>query len=448
VTFEIRRVIGFAPKPGAPLTTIGPILTNNRSPLRVAFVVCAFEPGVVDPEELLELYHAPNAWPDALVNAGGSPVVVVQRFRRDVLVRRGEVDYRFVADEGPPCPSPWFSSRRMAVALRGLDPAVVHVDGLLFPLFVRHLRLSLPNQTAILVQDHGGLDLQSPLFESGPRSWASRAFYAAGLRAADGFLFTTREQAVPWQRAGILSRSQPIHEILESSTALAMSSVVAEGNRRLPGRPALLWVGRLDSNKDPLTVLDGFERAAASLPDAELTLVYGDDKLLAEVRTRIEHSTVLRSRVHLRGRMSHRALAGVYAGADAFVLGSHREVACYSLIEALSFGLIPVVTNIPPFRLLTDRGSIGALFPPGNAHALAHALGQLKVIDLPAQRKRVREHFERELSWSVVGTRAMAIYRDAAAARQNGRPPKVSASGPHGHPTFKPPDRGPSDPTI
>jgi len=181
----------------------------------------------------------------------------------------------------------------------------------------------------------------------------------------------------------------------------------------LPGRPALLWVGRLESNKDPLTVLAGFELAVAALPDAALTLVYGDDVLLGDVKDRIGRSDILRGRVHLRGQLDRAELAAVYQGADAFVLGSHREVACFSLIEALSFGLSPFVTDIPPFRVLTDGGRLGGLFTPGRPEELAGVLARLAEGDFAARRAAVRAYFERELSWRVLGRRALAIYEAA-----------------------------------
>jgi glycosyltransferase involved in cell wall biosynthesis len=272
----------------------------------------------------------------------------------------------------------------------------------------------LRRRSAILVRDHGGFEVHSSSF----RTWRGRAFYRFGLRAADGFLFTSRDQADPWLRAGIFVGNGVIHEVPEASTDLASWPLTAGNELRLPGRPSLLWVGRLDANKDPLTILDGFAMAAAALPDAALTLVYGDDQLLAEVKSRIARSPVLGSRVHLRGRIERNALPRLYATADVFVLGSHHEVACFSLIEALSFGVVPVVTDIPPFRRLTDEGRLGALFPPGNAAQLARALERLRGADFASQRRAVRAHFERELSWSAIGARALEVYRIAAERRR------------------------------
>ncbi len=380
----------------------------------IAVVGCAFDGDARDPEALLSRYHSLVEWADALANAGAGRVIVVQRFRDDRVLRRGAVAYHFVSDGGPPFPSPAFWGRRVARVLRALNPAIVHLDGLIFPAFVRHLRMSLPRRTTILVQDHGGIHERSVVFRSPMR----RTFFRWGLRAADGFLFTTRDQAVPWQRAGIIGRSQPVYEVLESSTDLASRQLPSSGERRLPGRPAVLWVGKLDSNKDPLTVLEGFEKAIASFPDAALTLVFHEARLLPEVTARIATAPALRSRVHLLGAVDREALPPLYASADLFVLGSHHEGAGYALIEALSFGVTPVVTDIPSFRVLTDGGQLGALFAPGDPVELARALERLGAADFAARRQTVRAHFERELSWTAVARSAVEVYRAASAARR------------------------------
>ena len=86
------------------------------------------------------------------------------------------------------------------------------------------------------------------------------------------------------------------------------------------------------------------------LPEAALTMVYGASQLLAEVQRKIADSATLRGRVHLVGKLEQRELAALYRAADLFVLGSHNEGSGFALIEALSFGVVPVVSDIPPFR--------------------------------------------------------------------------------------------------
>jgi glycosyltransferase involved in cell wall biosynthesis len=378
----------------------------------IAVVSCAVEPAIDDPGALLERYHGHRGWADAVAEAGADAVAVIQRFGRDHRIRRGRVDHHFVADDVVAASTFW--GTRVVAVVQALDPDVVHVDGLVFPALVLHLRAALPRRTAIVVQDHGGIHARSPLFLSRRR----RLWYAAGLRQADGALFTAREQAGPWQRARILGPTQRIYEVPESSTDLASAAVATAAVSPLPGRPALLWVGRLNANKDPLTVLGGFEAAIPTLPGAALTLVYGDDELLPDVRSKVESSALLRSRVHFRGRVDRDKLPALYSSADVFLLGSHHEGSGYALLEALSFGVTPIVTDIAPFRALTDGGRLGALFPIGNVRILAGAIESIGREDRGTRREAIRADFELRLGWSAVGRRALEVYRLAASGRR------------------------------
>jgi len=116
-----------------------------------------------------------------------------------------------------------------------------------------------------------------------------------------------------------------------------------------------------------------------------------------------------------------------YSAADLFVLGSHHEGSGYALLEAMACGCVPVVTDIPSFRVITDGGSLGASWTPGSVSRCAAALVQAAKGDLAQMREKVRAYFERELSWSAVGHRAKEAYEDVVARRrlrtQTARPP-------------------------
>jgi glycosyltransferase involved in cell wall biosynthesis len=374
----------------------------------IVFVNCSFDPAQRDPQALLDQHPSWRAFAAAVGRASGEPVAVVQRFSCDGALRAGDVEYKFVADGGPPAAPPWHLATRVARAVRALEPRVVHVEGMIYPLQVRLLRAVLPRRVPVLVQDHGGIHAGSAGFRR--RRW--RLLHRLGLRAADGFLFSTAGQAEPWKHARIIGPRQTIHEVLEASTDLADQPLVA--GARAPGSPALLWVGRLDDNKDPLTILAGFEQAR--LPGAALSMAFTDDQLLPQVRACIAGSPFLAGRVHLLGKVERRALPALYGSADLFVLGSHHESAGYALLEALAFGVTPAVSSIPSFRALTHDGRLGALFPVGDAGALAEALRRLAGTDLGARRPQVRAHFARHLSWAAVGARAATIYRAAGSA--------------------------------
>ena len=189
---------------------------------------------------------------------------------------------------------------------------------------------------------------------------------------------------------------------------------------RLPGQPALLWVGRLNRNKDPLTVLEGFSLALRSQPRAALTLVFHEDLLLAEVHAFLQGRPDVARRVHVLGRVSRKDLEAMYAGADLFVLGSHHEGSGFALIEALASGVVPVVTDIPTFRVLTGNGTLGALWTPGDARAFAAALGEVGARDLRPLRTAISSHVRKELTWEQIGHRAIDAYGAALSTAGGG----------------------------
>ena len=108
------------------------------------------------------------------------------------------------------------------------------------------------------------------------------------------------------------------------------------------------------------------------------------------------------------GSIPHERLPDYYSAADIFVSGSHHEGSGYALIEAMACGLTPCVTDIPAFRALV--GGSGIRWPTQQSEACAAALVDLAQRDLVSERSLVRRHFERTLSWKVIGERTVAAY--------------------------------------
>jgi glycosyltransferase involved in cell wall biosynthesis len=270
----------------------------------------------------------------------------------------------------------------------------------------------VPTSAAVVVQDHASGDppKRNPLVNAIRRRL---------MRGTDGFLFSVIEQAAPWRQCGFIAVDQRVHAVMEASTDLRpLPRAAARAASGVTGAPAVLWVGRLNANKDPVTVIDAFERFAGAVPGATLTMVYQETDLLATVRARVQAAPLLSDRVRLVGEVARARIAAYFSAADLFVVGSHHEGSGYAVIEALACGAIPVVTTIPTFRALTGEGAIGALWQAGDVDACARALTEISARDLAIERHRVIDHFQRELTWSALGARAIAIYgaiRDARA---------------------------------
>ena len=381
--------------------------------MKVVQVNYAYAAQISDHAALVEAYETLTGWSEAVAGAGAD-VSVVQAFHYDARLSRHGIEYVFCADRRPPDGSSrrwWRRPRALEAAVLAARPDVVHVNSLEFAPEIWLLRRALPAGVALVVQDHAN---------AVPRSFSLAGAVRRRLfAAADAFLFTAMEQSVPWRSSGFISERQRIYEVLESSTTLRpMDRETARAISRTEGTPSVLWVGRLNAIKDPMTVLHGFERALESLPGAVLTMVYGEEDLLPAVRRRVADSPALTRSVRLVGRVPRRQMAAFYSAADLFVLGSAHEGSGYSLIEACACGAIPVVTSIPSFRVITDRGAIGVLWPHGDAAACAHALVDAAHRNLAEERRRVVSHFDQHLSWPVVGARAVAIYGDVRSSRR------------------------------
>lgn len=387
--------------------------------MRLAFVNYAYEASIPEAAALLDRYETLTGWAEAVREAGAEVVLVAQRFSDDADVERQGIRYALRRDGGPPVATWRTKPSALIAAIQSARPDLVHVNGLGFPAQLLQLRAALRAEPCLVVQDHAGV--RPP-----PRRWwdiaghVRRTRLRRGLAVADAFLFTARAQARSWQRAGLLDPAAPIFDVPESSTTLRPTGRdEARATTGVTGHPAVLWVGRLVANKDPLTVLDAIEHAARVVPDLRLAMVYHQDDLLPAVRARLARSDRLGSRVHLVGEVPRSLMAAYYSAADLFVLGSRTEGSCYALIEALACGCVPVVTDIPAFRALAAvAGPSAQLWTPGDAWTLARALVRCAHLDFPVARRTVRAGFEAHLSWPALGRRAVAAYE--AVCRRRG----------------------------
>lgn len=375
--------------------------------MHIVQVNYAFDPDLQEPVGLLGRYATLTGWSEALV-AAGIDVHVVQRFHRDDRVILNGVEYLFRSD-GPPQPHGWFGGRRIARTVAALQPDLVHVNGFEFALPTWTLTRRLSGSTACIVQHHGG---GVPSQDPGAARRVAQAIRRELFARVDGFFLSTKEQAEPWRQIGVIGPQQSVHAVMEASTTLAPIDRSEARRGVSPGDPAMLWVGRLDDNKDPLTVLAAFEQVLVELPEATLTMVFSADVLSPLVQERVRKSPALHRSVRLFGGILHVVMPRLYSGADMFVLGSHHEGSGYALLEASACGCVPVVTNIPSFRAITGNGTLGVSWTPGDVDGCRRAMVSVARSDLAAARAAVRDHFERELSWTAVGRAARSAYQD------------------------------------
>ena len=344
------------------------------------------------PSEVFEQWPSLADIPEAAATTG-IRVSVIQAAARHARVTRNGVDYHFVdvATEG----SVASRGRRIASLLGDVD--VLHVHGLGFAEDAFAVAQCLPN-VPVLFQDHADR----------PPPWWRRSRWRRWYTVAAAVAFTAPELAQPFIDAGVFAPPTRIFAIPESSSRFRRGNrAVARAATGLHGDPCVLWVGHLNSGKDPLTVLDGVAEAAAQLPGLELWCAFGSAPLLDEVEQRIARDPRLRGHVHLLGKVAHPRIETLMQAADLFVSGSRAESCGYAVLEALACGVTPVVTDIPSFRVLTG-GVVGALWPYGDVKELAAAL--VRCAASRPSPDQVRAHFDAALSFAAVGRRWADAY--------------------------------------
>lgn len=373
------------------------------APLHVVQVNLQMDELRRDPDTLLA------AWPTLVdvaeaASSTGVRVTVLQAAAREAVLERRGVRYLFVEERRPRglrrWAGPWATPARRAILRQAaeLGADVVHIHGLAFPLHTRDLASAL--EIPVLVQDRAN---------AVPPRWR-RTLDRFGFREVAAVAFTARELAEPWVRSRVLRPQLPVLEILGASSRFEPGHRdEARAATGIGGDPCLLWVGRLNAGKDPLTVLEAVALASEALPGIQLWCCYREAPLLDLVRRRIAADRRLEGRVTLMGAVPHPRVETLCRAADLFVSASRHEATGFALLEALACGLPPVVTDIPSFRRITGA-RVGSLVPPGDPRALARAVLEQAQREREPERRAVRKHFLRALSFEALGRELRSAY--------------------------------------
>ena len=185
------------------------------------------------------------------------------------------------------------------------------------------------------------------------------------------------------------------------------------------GGGALGFLGRMDEPRKGLqALLKAFEIIGRERPDLRLLLAGpGDaDEMCAKV------SPELRGRIVALGLVSDEDKVRAYHSVDVFVAPNvGGESFGIVLAEAMSAGAPILASDIEAFQRVLQGGAAGALFPVGDAAALAAAAGEL--LDDPARRKQLSAEARtavRAYDWSTVARAVVRVYETVAVDRGAG----------------------------
>ena len=195
-----------------------------------------------------------------------------------------------------------------------------------------------------------------------------------------------------------------------------------------PDAVVVAFVGRVVRDKGVVELAQAWTALRERHPDAHLVIagaVEPQDPVPEAVLAGLRGD----ARVHFLGHADE--VRDVYAAADLIVLPTHREGFPNVPLEAAAMQLPVVSTRIPGCVDAVADGRTGLLVPPGDAEALAGALGVYlsdparRARDGAAGRARVLAEFDRTRIWEALHAeyRALLARRAPAALRSLGAEP-------------------------
>lgn len=117
-------------------------------------------------------------------------------------------------------------------------------------------------------------------------------------------------------------------------------------------------------------------------------------------------------RVTWLGRVDQSELPTVYRSADVYVSTSKSDGSSVSLLEAMSSGTLPLVSDIPGNREWVVDDALR--FPVGDSDRLRELLAQLRADGLPELGPQLRERVTRGADWSRAPERLAKLYAQVA----------------------------------
>jgi glycosyltransferase involved in cell wall biosynthesis len=340
-------------------------------------------------------YHDPDAWLKKLdfytrqleAMTPFAEVVSVHNIQYEGVLVRNEIEYHFLKNTKSQLMLPV----RLHRYVRNLRADIIIVHGLCFPVQVLMLRIQIPAAKLFAIH-HAEKPFRFP----------KNLIQRLVDRFLRGYFFASAELGKMWVDSGLIASQRKVHEVMEVSSVFYPTR---DSNDLASIANNYIWVGRLDENKDPLTLVVAFIRFLPHSPKSKLYLIYREGHLRSEIdKVIIENKC--NDRIVVIEDVAHDDLLDYYNQAAFVISTSYYEGSGTAVCEGMSCGCIPILSNIPSFRMMTANGEIGLLFDPADVQGLYNALLRSQKIDKVNERGKVLNQFREKLSCEAI-TEAM-----------------------------------------
>jgi glycosyltransferase involved in cell wall biosynthesis len=227
----------------------------------------------------------------------------------------------------------------------------------------------------------------------------------AGMTFANGRIAVSEDLACRMDRAHRVAVNAIPNGIDKPRVIESTATLQAFG--LAPGRYALC-VARIDEQKRQLDLIAAYARLKSA--SWRLALVGGADYSSGYAKA-VAAAARENPGVVMLGHQSGDALAELFSHAGVFVLPSSHEGQPIAVLEAASYGLPLILSDIPAHRELELPGS--RLIAPGDVTALAEQLDTFFAAECERMASAERNRLLAKHDWLNIAQQTLAVYCDA-----------------------------------
>lgn len=291
------------------------------------------------------------------------------------------------------------------------DADVIHVHGVDF--FYDYLAWTkVVHRRPLLASTHGGFfhtDFASSLkkiyFNTVTRSSSIAYDRVVGTSDNDGKTFS---EIMGPSKLSVIENGVNVEKYADRSAATRL--------------PVLIYFGRWSVNKGLLQTIALFKALHARQPQWRLIIAGREyDHTQQELAALLEQNQLTES-VQLVASPSETELRDLIGQASYYICQSRHEGFGIAPIEAMSAGLTPILSDIPPFRNLIEKSELGVLLEGDDEtnHVqqiiALHEQGDAAC----ATRRAAAQDFVQQYSWRHIADRYVQIYQELTEKGRDG----------------------------
>ena len=230
--------------------------------MKFIFTSYVSSPDYDEPEAWLERIEAYTGILESLSQS--HTVIGIERINYEGQYEQNGVKYFFIRLKRKVARFPLGMHR----LIERLEPDVIFINGLIFPLQILQLKLKLGKKVKIIVLHRA----------EKPFKGIKKILQQLADKCVDAYLFSSLKFGDDWKHNINIKK---IHEVMQASSVFQVTDKeLAKNIIKADGYPVFLWVGRLNANKDPITVINAFLKFLKHQPEARLYMIYQSDDLL------------------------------------------------------------------------------------------------------------------------------------------------------------------------